>query len=284
MTLPTFIVFGTRKAGTTSLYHYLDQHPEVFVSALKGTRYFIYDPDNPEAGKRLPVKTLEEYQGYFEPSNKTGAKAIGEVSPSYLSNAQAAARMKATVPGVRLVASLRNPVDRAYSQFQMDMRLRQPNERVELTLDNASDWLVAGMYARHMKRYYAQFSADQIKVFVFENWIADPGVMLKALYEYIGVDTEFCPDMGGVYNKGGIPKSRMLSSLLRHRQFYTTLKPYVPKVLRSGLNKVRNRNMAKAEALSSELREFFQQHYESDIGELEDLIGQDLSIWRKSPN
>lgn len=282
MTLPTFIVFGTRKAGTSSLYHYLDQHPEVYMSTLKGTRFFLYDPENPEAGKKLPVKSLVDFKSYFAGAEKINAKAVGEVSPSYLSSRQAALRIKATIPNVRLIASLRNPVDRMYSQYQMDMRLRSEKDRVPLTMDNVSNWFNAGLYGEHLKNYYNIFDPEQIKILVFEDWIRNPVAMLRELYQFINVSEEFVPDMKTQYNKGGAPKNERIASLLKHRDFYIGLKPYVPNIVRSNINRVRNMNMRKAPPLEPEMRRHLQELYSDDIELLQNVIHKDLSIWKKA--
>ena len=118
MTLPNFIIIGAAKAGTTALYWYLAEHPDVFMSPVKETFYFAYGVD--AAGKllygdpavhRFPVKTLSAYEALFARAN--GALAIGEASPIYLECPQAAERIRAVIPDARLICSLRHPVDRA---------------------------------------------------------------------------------------------------------------------------------------------------------------------------
>ena len=169
MTLPTFIVFGSRKAGTTSLYKFLDEHPEIYMSELKGTRFFSFDPERPELGAKLPVRTLADYESYFAGGARPEIKAIGEVTPSYITGRDTAARIQQTLPHVKLIASLRNPVDRAYSQYQMDMRNRRPEDREELTLQNVDSWVPAGRYAQLLEPYYGLFEDTQIHLMVFEE-------------------------------------------------------------------------------------------------------------------
>ena len=278
MSLPTFLIFGTRKAGTTSLYHYLDEHPGVFMSALKGTRYFLVDPDNPETTAHLPVQTIEQYKSYFE-----GAKAgvaVGEASPSYLANMRAPERIRALIPDTRLIASLRNPVDRMYSQYLMDMRLRPSEQRVSLTKNNLDDWFESGLYGKYMRNYYSHFDSSQILVLIFENWIKNREAMLHQLYSFIDVDPSFLPNLEKVYNKGGVPKNESVANLLKHRAFHIKLKPFVPDVVRSAINKVRNRNMEKAPAMDPVLREYAAERYGEDIELLESVTGLDFSVWK----
>lgn len=252
------------------------------MSTLKGTRFFMYDPENPEAGEKLPVKSLEDFQSYFADAEKSGAKAVGEVSPSYLSSGQAALRIKATIPEVRLIASLRNPVDRMYSQYQMDMRQLSEKDRVPLTKDNASNWFNAGLYGELLQNYYEAFDPQQIKILVFEDWIKDPVAMLRDLYSFIEVQEDFVPNMKTQYNKGGAPKNELIASMLKHRQFYIKLKPFVPDIVRSNINRIRNSNMQKAAPLDPTMRQHLQALYAADIGRLENMLDRDLSIWQKT--
>jgi len=283
MHLPTFIVFGSRKAGTSSIYNYLEQHPQVFMSRLKGTRFFQFDPERPELGQKLPVKTLEDYATYFRDGAKQNAKATGEISPSYLTSRGAAQRIHQTLPNIKLVASLRNPVDRAYSQYQMDMRgLSDPNARVEFNSSTAQKWIPAGRYASHLQRFYDLFNREQIQIHVFEDWIAKPAEMTASLYRHIGVDEGFKPDFSVESNKGGQPKSEFVKSLLQHRKVYTDMKRFVPKGIRTTMKRLRNANMTPAPKLDPALKAELLAQYTDDIAELEDLLRRDLDVWRPS--
>ena len=279
MTLPTFIIFGTRKAGTTSLYKYLDEHPDVFMSALKGTRFFSYDPARPELGSKLPVKTLAEYESHFAGGAQNQIKAIGEVTPSYITGGRTAERIYQTLPAVKLIASLRNPVDRVYSQYQMDMRLRPSEEREELSLDNVNNWIPAGRYAQLLEPYYELFPADQIRLFVFEDWIKTPEPMLAELFEFIGVDPKFKPDLSQTFNKGGVPKNELVGGLLKHRPIHRKLKNFIPRALRAKISALRNMNMEKAPPLSLDIRAYLEEVYADDISALQNLTGLNLASW-----
>lgn len=123
--LPNFLIIGASKAGTTSLYDYLDQHPDIYMSPRKETNFFArvngdpgyYEPVD-ELRKRLrrPIKTLEAYQALF--ARVANEKAIGEASPWYLLEDQVPERIQDYIRQVKLIAILRNPVEQAYSLFQ----------------------------------------------------------------------------------------------------------------------------------------------------------------------
>ena len=122
MKLPNFVVIGAAKAGTTALYWYLQEHPEVFMSPLKETNFFAYgvDPEgrllygDPEL-HRFPIKNLDAYADLF--AGAGDEKAVGEASPIYLECPEAAGRIQQLLPEARIICGLRDPVDRAYSDY-----------------------------------------------------------------------------------------------------------------------------------------------------------------------
>lgn len=122
MTLPTFLIIGSGRSGTTSLHAYLRQHPEVFMSEVKEPSFFSFmDGGIPSRGpgsewlRRTAVTTREAYEALFAAS--AGARAIGEASPAYLIDPAVPARIHALIPHVRLVAILRHPAERAHAAY-----------------------------------------------------------------------------------------------------------------------------------------------------------------------
>src|SRR3954467_5933016 len=124
MTLPSFIVVGAAKAGTTALYWYLNEHPAVFMRPVKETNFFAYGRDaegrllygDPEI-HHFPIQTIAAYERLFDQAG--GARGLGEASPISLGGPEAGDRTPAGVPSVRLTASLRHPGERAYSDYLM---------------------------------------------------------------------------------------------------------------------------------------------------------------------
>jgi len=279
MPLPNFIIFATRKAGTTSLYHYLSQHPEIYMSTLKGSRFFLFDPERPERGKNIPVKSVEDYKAFFGGADKSGARAIGEASPSYLGSEGAAQRISAIIPDVKLIASLRNPVDRSYSHYLMSMRYRSKRDRVPLSAANFQTWADVGLYAKNLKPWFKLFDRSQFKIIILEEWKSDTPAMLRDLHRFLSVEEDFLPDMKTKYNTGGEPRSRVFGSILKPRPFHIRLKPYIPETLRAAANRLRNVNMKKAPPLDPELRSEMEAYFRDDILALQDMTGLDLSKW-----
>ena len=122
MILPNFLIIGSAKAGTTSLHYYLNQHPEIYMTAVKEPRFFALEGKNlnfsgPDKDiiNSTSVTTYEEYIALFE--EVSSEKAIGETSPLYLYSEKAIQRIHHYLPDVKLIVILRNPIDRAFSCY-----------------------------------------------------------------------------------------------------------------------------------------------------------------------
>lgn len=291
MTLPTFIILGAAKAGTTALYWYLAEHPAVFMSPVKETFFFAYGVD--ETGRllygdpdvhRFPIRTLAEYEALF--AGAEGAQAIGEASPIYLECPQAAARIQATIPGVRLVASLRQPVDRAYSDYLMYLRRRgrRFDPERELRADAAwarpdSRWMQVSRYHDQLSRYFERFPREQLCVVLFDDLRRDAVALTQRVYEFVGVDHSFVPDFSTPHATGGMPRSRLLERILTNRTLRHALEPLVPAGAANWVRRFRGRQMRKPPALPADLRRELTEPFRTDILETSKLIGRSLEHW-----
>ncbi len=279
MPLPNFIIFGTRKAGTTSLYHYLHQHPEIYMTPLKGTRYFLYDKKLKDADQNVHARTLNEYSELFSGAVKKNATAIGEASPSYMYSGKACIEISKTIPEVKLIASLRNPIDMTFSYYQMQMRNLRPSEFVPLTIDNVSRWADLGLYGSYLKKYYTTFNSSQIKILIFEEWIKDPTNITKNIFKFLSVDENFIPDMDMQYNPGGVAKNSFVGFLIRNKRILNKIKPMFPVTVKTVFNKFINSNMEKLPPMNQELRDYLREYFKKDTLALQEMLGRDLMIW-----
>ena len=154
MTLPNFLVIGAPKAGTTSLYEHFRAHPEIFMPELKEPRFFGYEG----GGERLkfPIQTLEEYAALFEAVTERDRDRRGDAALPGLSGGGAA--HPRLLPEARLIASLRNPVDRSYSVYQMNLRNRGVNARRALRRGDEDRPQSARDLCRHARRAISRCS------------------------------------------------------------------------------------------------------------------------------
>jgi hypothetical protein len=291
VTLPNFIIVGAAKAGTTALYWYLSEHPAVYMSPVKETFYFAYGVDG--AGRllygdpdvhRFPIKTLREYEALFAAAGD--ATAIGEASPIYLECPQSAERIRSLIPGARIIASLRQPVDRAYSDYLMYLRRR--GRRLDPARDLRPDaawaqpdsrWMQVSRYADQVRRYVDRFPREQIHVALFDDLRRDAVGMTQSVYRFVGVDPAVRPDVETPHAAGGMPKSRLLERVFSSRALRSALQPLMPKRAANWVRRFRSRTMEKPPSLPPALRQELTEHFRTDIAETSTLIGRNLDHW-----
>ena len=172
MTMPNFLIIGAMKSGTTALYYYLEQHPEIYMSPVKEPNFFSSQEQENAADA---VTHIGSYQHLFR--GVSGEKAIGEASHSYLYDPRAAAEIRSYIPGAKLIATLRNPIDRAYSHFLYMVRsgteplddfaqaLRE--EEVGIHKERTfQDYIGRGLYYDQLERCFGTFPREQVRAYL----------------------------------------------------------------------------------------------------------------------
>ncbi|GAB4237952.1 MAG: sulfotransferase [Ekhidna sp.] len=300
---PSFLVIGAGKSGTTSLQNYLEQHPDVFMSAVKEPNFFgledktIDDFSYSEEAKAFfknSVTNLDDYLALFVDASK--ARAVGEISNTYLYHESACKKIKHYLPGVKLIAIFRQPTERLYSRYlHLARENRLPTPTFDACLDTESIWwkrpdlIQEGFYYKHLSKFYSEFDSNQIKVLLYEELQKDPRKLMESLYHFIGVDDSFNPDLTIKLNSSGFVKNKFVNQLVGGKGLVARAgKSILPekaismlknkRVIQKKLNKVREKNLVKPE-LDLELKNQVTRVYEDDIKQLADLIKRDLSHW-----
>jgi hypothetical protein len=301
MTLPNFLVIGAAKSGTTSLHFYLGQHPQVFMCPVKEPGFFAFEGQNSdqkdpwqEGGVRRVVTDLQSYQALFRAA---GAQpAIGEVSPAYLVRPRAAERIQHYIPQARLIAVLRNPVERAYSAFWMQRLYSQKNvpDFAALVEKRLSDLpqgelvgnlkIDAGFYDIHLKRFYDLFAAQQLRIYLYEDLSRATLPILQDMFSFLEVDAAFQPDISIRHMAGGVPRSRTWRAvLLGMNRLKSVLRPLLPEKvrrrLRSALDPLARQGLEKPPPMPLQTRQMLLELDRQDILRLQQLIARDLSAW-----
>ena len=293
MTLPNFLIIGAGTAGTTSVHEYLKQHPEVFVSAIKETNFFVHDGQNPLLlgqwpSSDFPIRSLEDYRALFR--DAAGAKAIGESSPKYLVDPKAAERIRHHLPAVRLIVMLRNPVERAYSSYARYVRDRDERRSFARAIADEEQgiydgalrfgqgrYVWPGYYARHLRIYFGLFDRSQIAIHLFDDLQADAGGLMRQLFGFLEVEEAFVPDTGVRHNSSGKPRNPLLRPLLHKSILTRTARRVLPGSLRRRAEAVqrawRDSSAQTAPSLPPEIRATLIARYRDDILELQDVIG-----------
>ena len=286
MTLPNFLIVGAAKAGTTSLHTYLSEHPDVYMSPIKETNYFALSEGrrsfvHATADDRFPVelrvKTLEEYEALFD--GVTTEKAIGEACPTYLESPVAAERIHKCIPEAKIVVSLRNPVDRAYSGYLMALRNGRVKGPVHTALAPSSHFVQIGFYNRLLKKYVGRFDRENILILLFDEIQQNLQGSLRILFHFLNVDEYFLPDIQKAHNIGGVPRNAALNLVLSNRTLKRVAKPLLNKGLLDRIRDVHARNLEKPPELPAELRRRLIELYRDDIEKLQELTERDLSSW-----
>ena len=297
MTMPNFLVIGAAKSGTTSLYAYLNQHPQIYMSPVKETNFFAIEgktlnynyTDSKVIDNYLAqCKTdLKSYQDLFQ--EVMDEKAIGEVSPMYLYDPKAPERIQNYIPDVKLIAIIRNPVERAYSSFLHTIRYKlepftnftQAIQAEESRMRSNWWWgffyVHPGFYYEQLQRYLERFKPSQLKIYLYEDLSDHPFDLLQDLFKFLDVNETFTPDISSRYNATGIPKNELLYNLIESRIAQASLKR-LPQQLRQKVTNLNSQNLKKP-PLNSALRKQLIKTYREDILKLQDLLQRDLSHW-----
>ncbi len=296
--LPTFLILGAMKSGTTALYAMLDAHPEVYMSPVKEPNFFAFagrDLDfqapidqRPDGINNTSITDRDAYEALFEAARR--AQARGEASHTSLYWPDAAANVERLIPEARLVAILRDPVERAYSEYMHFRRDGdEPFSSFEAALEAEEErirdrWALGryvdrGRYDEQLERYFERFDREQIRVFLHKDLQEAPDELARSLFSHIGVD----PAVEGVVdrrvNKSGIPENPWMHRVLTGLQpIREALAPVIPETVVDWANALKNRNLQKPEmdpATRQHVRSLFRPHVER----LEEMIERDLSHW-----
>jgi hypothetical protein len=299
MTLPNFMIIGAAKSGTSSLYMYLKQHPEIYMSPVKEPHFFSFDDESkltkgPGDPIHKAITNFDEYQALFD--NVTNEKAIGEASTSYLYRPEAPKRIHAMLPDTKLIIILRNPVDRAFSAYMHVVRDKRETAKdftEALSLEDsriAADWepiwhfTNVGHYYEQLERYFKLFKKDQIKIFLYDELNTNQDKLIKDAYQFLEVDPTFSPESSVRYNVTGKQKNHFFFKATNwlftnpnpirwlSRQFFSD-------VQRGNFaNWVRQKNLTK-HSLSQDERNQLVNLYKDEILKLQTLTELDLSKW-----
>jgi hypothetical protein len=267
--LPNFLLVGPGRTGTTWVTKNLMLHPQVFLPRRKSTRFFM---DNYDKG-------LTWYMSHFEGRNE---QAVGEASVGYFAHPDAPPRIQQLLPDIKLVATFRDPVDRAYSEMCLIRSLARrgdPNLTIDFEekLEQTPRIVDQGKYAKHLARLFALFPPENILVLFYETMREAPDDFLRRVYRFVGVDESFSSPL--VTQQINSSATRLAESRLKKLLYRV--------VLRLDLFALSRRLDASMRAqiapLDNKVRmRVLDRYYRADIEELERMLDVRLPSW-KSP-
>lgn len=292
---PNFFIVGAPKAGTSSLYEYLKQHPDIYMSAVKEPHYFcshqfpaqFAGPGDDEFSRSV-FREAAPYQQLF--ADRGERRIAGEASVFYLHYPDTAEKIRQWNPQAKVIAILRNPIDRAYSAY---MHLVRDN-RENLTFEQAlrmedqrirNDWRPLwwyrelGRYSPQISRYQAQFDPDHFKVFLYED-LQDTPSMMRHVLEFLGVDPHAPIDTSIRHNISGVPTSRKMYEFFANpHPVKEWAKSFLPNDMLRKLGHYGKRMALRREDMHPRTRRRLIDAYRDDIEHVQAQIGRDLSHW-----
>jgi sulfotransferase family protein len=301
--LPDFLVVGAPKAGSTAVHQALVQHPQLFLSNPKEPKYFLTGGERPRRehqrgpgdahSAREWVWQREKYERLFDPAPPNTLR--GESTPFYLWDKNAHLRIHAAIPHAKLIAIIRDPVDRAYSNWthlrsdglepEADFLAACRLEPRRIAEGYAPFWryLELGRYGEQLAHLFSVFPREQVHVLRYKELIDEPQATLDAIFRFLGADegvvTRIPPsNTSGWAGPGGV--NSVLRRTIRGGAALGSLAP--PRVWRRverRLVTALKRGHAHRPTLPVEYRRELVEHFREDIGLLESLLGRSYPDW-----
>lgn len=284
MNKPNFFIVGAPKAGTTSLYHYLDQHPDVFMSEIKETNFFSIEEIKSQGlfYNEEKIKSLDQYLNLFK--DVSNQKAIGEASVSYLFYNSIPTKIYKFNPESRIIILLRNPVNRGFSHFLMDSRLGLVSGNYEDIISKKDmtrmgklhyqQYVELGLYHDQVKRYINTFGNNRVHIIFFEELKSDIENIVRRVFNFLSVSDEFQPVLDITHNPYKEPKNNFYKYFYKQRTFRKVLSKTLPLSIKDRIFE----KSAKP-ILSKATHDKLIDIYSEDISKLENLLNVDLQTW-----
>jgi hypothetical protein len=309
--VPNFFIIGAPKAGSTSLYHYLDQHPEIFMSAIKEPHFFAAEIReehcDPELRRRMAyenrglrdflsgpmrekrfggiVTDWEDYVRLF--ANAINESALGEASVCYMWSPTAPGRIAERIPNAKILVMLRDPADRAFSQYLHGLgngAIRWSfREHIQRNLRHHSGQLCAyypflefGRYSEQLSRYLERFGRN-VWVGFHEDFKNQPIEVFQNICRFLGVAPGVSPDMAHQHLEAQVPRMAAIGWFKRSGLWAAAAR-VTPSSLRPLIRRALIRRPGTTRMDPAD-RRFLVDFYREDIGRLASLLNRDLNGW-----
>lgn len=299
---PNFFIIGAPKSGTTSLYRYLSQHPDVFMSVSKEPCFLAPDfksPNYPQTEAEY-LRCFEGYKGEFR---------IGEATTTYLYSGLAAREIHRYSPDAKIIAMLRNPAEMVVSLHSQRMKEgnenigrlkealeaesdRRKGERLPKNFQYPKEYLLYrdfGMYAKQLKRYFLEFGRDNVHVIIFNDFIGDTKREFGKVCEFLNIPNDYNIDFT-IENPGHTPRILLLHrAFIKCRSVFISIKWRMEKFvsirylefLRAPYGLIIKLNIKTGRApIHLETKATLDSYYEVEIKDLENLLKRKLDCWR----
>ena len=297
MTYPQFLVVGTARAGTTALQNYLQQHPQLFLTQQKEPCFYCFVDEELRYKKGKFAFSVTDFKKYSRLFKDAKAEQVtGEISTPYLYlHNQTIHNIKKYHPypeSLKIIITLRNPVERAYSQYLWKVRdgreelsfensLKQEKIRMEQNYSFDYFYSHRGLYYEQVKDYLENFK--NIKIILFEDFKLNFENTMADLCSFLEVDNTFEFTRKHYINSSSFPRFGTLGKIITvESKIKFKLLNYISADLRTGIKENFNRWNSSSKfplPIAAATRIYLQEYYKEDISKLQSLIGIDLSSW-----
>jgi hypothetical protein len=300
MPWPNFLVIGAARCGTTSLYHYLGQHPAIYMSPKKEPNFFAFAGETTEgrgAGFQKMVMrsrtTPSTYLALFD--GVTTETRYGEASVRYMVFPRTIINIRRYAPTAKLIAVLRDPVERAYSHFLLHIRdKKEPIQDFDRALAAEparlrEDWKESyqyagkGFYYRQLRPYFDAFPREQLRVYLHEDLCNDAAGLMRDIFRFLEVDEDWNIDTRTAHGSSRMAraaKNELWSAVaLKPNRAHTLARRMLPVPMRESLKRRLHHYATFTPPLRPETRARMIAEYREDILQLQALLGRDLSAW-----
>ncbi len=287
---PNFFIVGADKAGTSSLYSYLKEISEIFMSPIKEPNYFSAKTI-PQNSQLKPIRDKKKYLDLFK--NVKDEKILGDASPSYLRDPEAANLIHQVSPDAKILISLRDPVDRFFSHYLMSRRLGkiqstlyskiQAELNKEDSRNNSKLLLYHGLYYEDVKRYVDIFGSTNVKIIIFEEFIKNEKITIENILKFLNLKNNLENFKPEIYNKYGVARNPISQKILQsgkiRRMSEKLISPSKRRILKEKLI-LKEEEKPKMEEKEKIL---LINYYRDDVQKLKNLLGKKLP-WKNFLN
>lgn len=293
---PNFFIIGAQRAGSTTIHNALKAHPEIFMSEIKEPQYFVaqmllekvqFNPEK-QADYELYLskgkyRTPEAYFSLFKKAE--GFKIIGE-SSHYIYRPETASIICKECPNSKILVSVRNPIDRFFSEYQLAKRTGNYSSSFEdyyienkENIPNKSK-LSKGFYADKINHFKSIFGAENVKVIQFDDFKNNPSAALKEILIWLNVAPDISLPIINV-QQGGTIRNPFLAFFIKNNGINKILKKLISNtVIRQKMRKTVYENAVKSEKMGYDIWLDLKEYYENEIVSLEGLLNKSLNSWR----